>query len=220
MHSGDTTAPTVLLAAESPMLAQPSRSLPHPVRRLSWAMHPKGTRRRDAAAASIALALAGLLAACSAPDDKFPPACPTLSLVPDAADVARFDGHGIDVTDLIVRGRITAVPAKCEPGDTRTTVRATLHVDADFTRGPAAPPGALPVTYFIALMQGSTVLREQDFSFAPSFAANVAQASVHGEEIELLLPVSKTKTAAAYRVFVGFRLSPAELAYNRSHTRQ
>jgi hypothetical protein len=33
----------------------------------------------------------------------------------------------------------------------------------------------------------------------------------------LLLPVSQAKSAATYRIFVGFRLSPAELAFNRAH---
>jgi hypothetical protein len=193
------------------MPAMPSRSPRPPSRR--------GQRPPARAAAWAALALLGLLAACSSPDDKFPPACPSLALVPDAADLSRFDGSGLDVTDLIVRARITAVPAKCEPGDKRGIVRATLHVDADFTRGPGAHAGALSVNYFVALMEGARVLREQDFAFTPSFAANVGRASVHGEDIELLLPVSKTKSAASYRVFVGFRLSPEELAYNRAHAR-
>lgn len=166
-----------------------------------------------------ALALSALLGACSSHEDQFAPACPGLALLPDAADVTRFDGHGMDVTNLVVRGRMTAVPAVCEKGDKDGTVKATLHVDADFTRGPAAAAGLPPVHYFVALMQGGAILREQDFAFAPTFGANVDVASVHGEDIELDLPVSKVKSAASYRIFVGFRLSPEELAYNRAHAR-
>jgi hypothetical protein len=118
-----------------------------------------------------------------------------------------------------VRGRITEVPAVCKVGDKPTQVVATLHVNADFTRGPAAGGASPRVIYFIALTRADKVLREQDFTFTPSFGANVGQASVQGEEIEVLLPVSKTVSAAAYRIFVGFRLSPDELAYNRTHTR-
>ncbi len=167
----------------------------------------------------VALALAALLGGCSSNDDQFAPACPGLALLPDAADVTRFDGHGMDVTNLVVRGGMTAVPAVCTKGDKAGTVTATLHVDADFTRGPAAAAGLPPVAYFVALMQGRTILREQDFAFTPTFGANVDFASVHGEDIELVVPVNKTKSAASYRIFVGFRLSPEELAYNRTHAR-
>jgi hypothetical protein len=165
------------------------------------------------------LALAALLGGCAASEDQFAPACPGLALLPDAADVTRFDGHGMDVTNLIVRASMTAVPAVCAKGDKDGTVKATLHVNADFTRGPAAAAGLPPVAYFVALMQGRTVLREQDFAFSPTFGANVDFASVHGDDIELVVPVGKAKSAAAYRIYVGFRLSPEELAYNRTHPR-
>lgn len=192
------------------MPAMPPRPTHRPARRwLPCALTP----------ALVPLALTALLGACGPQNDQFPPPCPGLALVPDAGDVTRFNGHGLDVTNLVVQGRITAVPAVCKNGDTRTTVVATLHVDADFSRGPAAtePP---KIGYFIALMEADKVLREQDFAFTPSFGTNVNQTSVRGEDIEVVLPVTKTKSAAAYRVFVGFRLSPTEYAYNRTHAKQ
>jgi hypothetical protein len=199
----------------------PSLSLPRPAPAGPVLSGP--ARRRAVAAARgartlAALALAGLVSvSCGPKDTEFPPACPHLALLADAGDLARFDGHGLDVTDLVTRARITAVPAQCEPGDPGT-VRATLHVEAEITRGPASPAAPPPIAYFIALMEGDKVLREQDFALAPAFASNVDHAVVHGDDIELLLPVSKTKSAAAYRIFVGFRLTPEELAFNRAHS--
>ena len=189
------------------MPAMPSLSLSSPARR--WPV--------AAARTLAALVCAGLACvSCGPKDNEFAPACPRLALLSDAADLARFDGHGLDVTNLVTRARITAVPAKCEEADTGI-VRATLHVDADVTRGPASPATPPPLDYFIALLEGDKVLREQDFTLSPSFAANVDRTSVHGEDIELLLPVGKTKSAATYRIYVGFRLTPAELAFNRAH---
>jgi hypothetical protein len=200
------------------MPAMPSLSPPRvPVRFPGRTGAPR--HAATAARTLVALALAGsVLGACSSGDDKFPPVCPGLTLLPDAADMTRFDGKGIDVTNLVVRASITAVPAKCESPDPGT-VRATLNVDADIRRGPAGSAALPPIGYFIALMRGDTVLREQDFAFNPQFAPNVDRASVHGDDIELLLPVSKTKTAAVYKIYVGFRLTPGELAYNRTHAR-
>jgi hypothetical protein len=188
------------------MPAMPSRSLLFCAgRRAAWLLP--------------ALALAGLLAACGAGnEEKFAPACPGLALLPDAGDLTRFTGDGRDVTNLVIRARITKVPASCE-ADKPDVVRATLHVEADLRRGPATGATPAPVGYFVALMEQGRVLREQDFALAPKFAPNDDYASVHGDDIELLLPVSKTKSAAAYQIYVGFRLTPDELAYNRAHPR-
>jgi len=174
--------------------------------------------RLRSAVVAATLVLAGFtLAACAGPkDNEFPPICPGLKLVPDAADLTRFDGKGVDVTNLVDRSRITEVPAQCVD-DKKGTVHATLHVVADIERGPASPATPAPVGYFVALMENDKVLNEQDFALAATFASNVDHTTVKGDDIELLLPVSKTKSAAAYHIFVGFRLSPAELAYNRAH---
>jgi len=196
------------------MPAMPSLSPPHPVGHSSTRPHGRSRGRSWAPA----LLLASLVGACGPGDNQFPPVCPTLGLLPDAADVTRFNGGGQDVTDMLVRARITGVPAKCdmaEPG----SLRATLHVDADLFRGPVAAAASPPIGYFVAVMKAGTVLQEQDFAFTPTFAPNVDRSSVHGEDIELLLPVGKSKSAAAYRIYVGFRLTPTELAYNRAHPR-
>ncbi len=166
----------------------------------------------------LALLLASTLAACGPKDDEFAPACPGLALVPDAGDLVRFNGQGQDVTNLVLQARIDAVPAACEPGD-KGFVRATLHVVANVTQGVAGAGDPAPIGYFVALMRGDRVLEEQDFSLTPSFPPNVNRTSVRGDDIELLLPVTKKRSAAVYRIFVGFRLSRAELAYNQAHPR-
>ena len=173
-------------------------------------------RRFGAAAWLVVPLLAGLLGGCCPKDDEFAPVCPKLALVPDAGDISSFTGASQDVTALISRARITDIPAKCQKVKANT-ISATLNVNADVQRGPAAGANIPPIPYFVALMQGDTVLREQDFTFAPNFAANVDRASLHGDDIELLLPISKTKAADSYRIYVGFRLTPDQLAYNRAH---
>ena len=161
--------------------------------------------------------LALTIAACSeTPDDaKFAPACPALSLLQDADNLTRFSGNGHDITEMRVAARITAVPAKCMRADA-THVRAVLSVDADVLRGPAAGRDAFNVRYFVAVTEGGHVLQEQDFALPAQFRPNVDQVSVKGEDIELLLPVTRKKSAAAYHVYIGFRLTADELAYNRA----
>jgi hypothetical protein len=180
---------------------------------------PSRPARRHAAAAPAAigaLLLAVVASGCSPPDDKFPPACPGLSLVRDGGTLTRFAGNGRDATDIVLRARITEVPAKCErEGD--KMVKSTLNIEAEVSRGPAAHGEPPPAAYFIAVAEAGKVLQEQDFPLLGQFPANVDKVRVRGEDVELLVPVSKTKSAAAYHIYIGFRLRPDELAYNRAH---
>lgn len=169
--------------------------------------------------AAAALLLAGLASGCAAPDDQFAPACPSLSLVPGASDITRFAGSGRDPADMVLHAQIAAVPAKCVRDGTKS-IKSTLNVQADMTRGIAAHGPTPPLTYFIAVTQGDKVLQEQDFALVAQFPSNSDRISIKGDDIELLVPVSKTKSAAAYHIYVGFRLTQDELAYNRSHHMQ
>ncbi len=161
---------------------------------------------------------AGLLCAavsgCSAPADKFAPACPDLGLLRDAVDITRFRPGGQDVTDMLLDGRITAVPAECSAGG-RGITRARLSVTMQLDRGPAAKSPQVAVPYFVAVTDGDRVLDEQDFAIRTSFATNIDRVTVTGQEITLNIPVTPQKSAAAYKIYVGFRLGPDELALNR-----
>lgn len=148
---------------------------------------------------------------------KFKPACPALSLIKGAADVTRFvPGGGRDITDTVIDASIKAVPAKCEPGGPGV-VKATLSVSADVLRGPAAKTRAGDVIYFVAVTEGERVLDEQDYGLHVTFPPNIDRVTVTGGDIVLNLPVSREKSAAAYQIYVGFRLTPEELEFNRTH---
>lgn len=174
------------------------------------------TRRLRAAGAVLSLGLVAALASSCGAYEEFPPACPNLSLLKEGADLTRFRPGGSDLTDMVTDARITAVPAKCStdaknPGK----VRATLQVTMDIARGPAATGRAVTLTYFVAVTEGERVLDEQDYPLQAGFPSNIDRVSVTGNEIDLLLPVTPKKSAAAYTVYVGLRLTPEELAFNR-----
>ncbi len=171
---------------------------------------------RPAAVAAVLL-LALLAAGCGSDAPQFAPACPQLSLLRDAGDLTRFSGApgaSHDARSLLLAARIVAVPAKCEDGGAGK-VRAMLELTADVRRGPAAQGNAVSVPYFVALMEQGKVISEQDFTLAAKFRTNVDQVRVTGDQVDILLPVTAAKTAAAYHIYVGFRLTPDELAYNR-----
>jgi hypothetical protein len=171
---------------------------------------------------ALALAAVALLAGCAAAPDKFAPPCPSARLLPDAADLTRFNGRGEDVADMTLNARLTAVRAECSDAG-RGVVRARmLGVVMDLTRGPALPERAVRVPLFIAVTEGDRLLTEKDFSVAVSFPVNVDRINVTEDTdgTEILLPVSAEKSAAAYSIFVAFRLTKEELDYNRRTVRK
>lgn len=168
----------------------------------------------------LPLALAtGTLAGCSGSGPQFPPPCPSLSLLRNAADFSRYAAAGRDLSDLALQARITAVPATCTWAEGRAKVRATLQVTFDLTRGPAASSRSVSAPYFVAVTKGERVLDEQDYTLSARFPPNTDHAQFSSEKVDLLLPVSPTESAAAYQIYVGFRLSPEELQANRQRNR-
>lgn len=170
---------------------------------------------RVPAAAPAVLALA-LLAGCGAPTDKFPPACPQLKLLRDTSDLVRVRGAGTDVSDLILDARIEAIPATCSDGP-KGTVQAKIKVLMTAARGPAATGKGVTLPYLVTVALGEQLIEQQYFVASGSFPSNVDRVSVTGDEIELQVPVTAERTASAYTIYVSFRLTPEELAYNRSH---
>jgi hypothetical protein len=164
---------------------------------------------------TVTLVLSLALAGCGAPGPQFPPACPALSLLKDAADLSRYVGDARDLRGLALQARITAVPATCTWAAGATQVRATLQVAFDMTRGPAATDRRAAVPYFVAVTEGERVLDEQDYSLNAAFPSNDDHALFSGDTVRMMLPVSASKSAAAYHIYVGFRLSPQELSANR-----
>jgi hypothetical protein len=173
------------------------------------------TPTRFLAAASLLgplLALAG----CGGPDpDRFPPPCPQPSIPRDLGDLHVFRGAGRDITDNILDGRITGISGSCKRDTTAVTV-VTLSVDLNLTRGPANPSRTADVSYFVAVSDGDTILDKQVYTIPAEFPPNTERLRLEGDQVQLRLPVTPQKTAAAYRVTVGFQLTPAQLEINRT----
>ena len=156
-----------------------------------------------------------VLAACSDDSSRFPPPCPGAAIVRDAADLRRFRGTGRDITDTVLEGRMTGLGGACKR-DGAGIVVTTLTVGMELFRGPAAPGREADVPFFVAVLDGERILDKQIYTLRASFPANTDRLRLTGDEVELRLPVTSQKTAAAYRIEVGFQLTPTELEFNRA----
>jgi len=154
------------------------------------------------------------VAGCASAPDNFPPPCPNLALLTDAGDLTRFAGTGRDVTDLALAARISAIGAKCAR-DGKSAVKATINVVADVARGPAFVGRVVDIPYFIAVTEAGQIIDKRNFIAHVEFPSNVSRVPFMGPEIDLSVAVTPEKNASAYKIFVGFSLTPDEVAYNR-----
>ncbi len=147
--------------------------------------------------------------------DKFAPACPHVAVLGDAADLTRYNGRGQDLTDMVLDGRITGVGGSCKAGEKNTTVLASVAPHFDLLRGPAAPGPTAKFSYSVWVLDGDRVLDRQSYPVTVEFTRNIDKLSLLGDPVNLVLPVTPAKSAAAYTVWFGFELTPDELALNR-----
>lgn len=172
--------------------------------------------RRRAVPIAVMLALSGGLAGCGPGPNQFAPACPGAALLPQAATLSRYrpspQGGGHDLTDLILQARITSVDGECEPGDDSHSLNATVKVIIEITRGPAAPSRVADIPYFVAVAEGDQILDKRVFSNRVTFPPNLDRIYLTSDPVTMRLPVSASRSGAAYTVWAGFQLTPAEMA--------
>ncbi len=171
-------------------------------------------RRRGTLAA--ALACTAVLAGCGSDDpNEFPPACPAASILADGADLTRNDGHGFDITNVVLDGRMTGLQGKCRRSEDHKTLDAELRVGMDLTRGPSAAGRTAAVPYFVAVSRDDRILDKRVLTINVTFPANTDRLHVDGEPVMLAFPTPKGVIGPNYKIVVGFQLTPQELAANR-----
>ncbi|HUN41390.1 MAG TPA: hypothetical protein VMU81_13950 [Acetobacteraceae bacterium] len=167
---------------------------------------------------AAALATPVVLSACAPDPNQFPPACPGTALLGPTADVAiyRPGTNGQDLTALMLAGRMESIEGKCQPGDKTGTVAATVVAGAMLTRGPAMPGNVATVPVFVAVTEGDRILDKRVYRVQAVFPSNVDRVTVSTPPVNMVLPVSQTKSAAAYVIMAGFQLTRDQLAANRA----
>lgn len=162
-------------------------------------------------------ALLPLMSACALERDQFPPACPGVAFLTPTADLAVFrpGSDGRDLTALMLAGRMQGIQGKCQTGKEKDTVEATVTVGAELSRGPAMPGNRVNVPVYVAVTEGDHILDKRVYTLSATFPSNVDRVAVSTPEVFMVLPVSSTKSAAAYSILAGFQLTADELATTR-----
>jgi hypothetical protein len=172
------------------------------------------SRCRIASCASLAAA-AFLLAACAwiGGTHTSTMTCPKIMAAPGADTIAIFGPTGHELKDVVVGGKIDAISAQCAPGKDMIVMNAAIRFEAERISN-AITEASFP--YFVALVDPSRkVLTENQFSVSFKFLPAEPARHVPTENITVNLPVKDQATGSDYTVFVGFQLTPDQLALNR-----
>lgn len=162
-----------------------------------------------------AVVLAGLLASCGPNRDEFPPVCPNPVLPALTGDVSAYrpGATGGHLTDLLYSGRMMGIQGQCKlDSDSKNKLDTTVQFAIELTRGPALPGRQVDVPVYLALTEGDQILDKRVIVLRGVFPSNVDRINITTGELEMKLPISATKSGAAYTVLAGFQLTPEELA--------
>ncbi len=161
------------------------------------------------------LALAVSLGACTPDPDEQAPQCPLAFLRPDAATLARYDGRGTDLTNLVLSGRLLDIKGACKGLLGHKNLTAHTHVEMVLTRGPAAQGRSVDVPYNVAIVKNGVVLQKQELVQHVTFPPNVDTVQVTGDDVNLAFPTDRGLTGPNYTIYFVFNLTPEELAANQ-----
>ncbi len=170
-------------------------------------------------AASLALLLP-LLSGCGPERNQFPPACPHAGLLDPTGDILvyRPNSSGHDLTDVVLQGRMVGINGQCRPGD-KGTLDVAVKFSIEFARGPAMQGDRTQVPVFVAVTEGDRILDKHLYQVEAAFPRNVDRVRLTSAEVDLTLPVTPTKSGAAYSILAGFQLTPDQLAAERAKER-
>jgi hypothetical protein len=167
----------------------------------------------------ILAAVAALaLGACTAQEDKTAAICPRAGIVPDANVVVLFrEGAGRDLTDVVTQAQIVEVAVTCEYAAARRPPGVTLDLQIAIAaeRGPADRARRAALPYFVAVLDGDqNIVAKEYFEARFDFPDNRTRVG-RVDELEPRIALRSNFDGPAYRIMVGFQLSPDQLAWNR-----
>ncbi len=168
-----------------------------------------------------------VLAGCGSAQDinpwakKYPvPACPKIQLLKDTDTITVYrSGPGRDITDIRYEADLKGFAGECEyigEKGVYSAVKVTLKVGVEISRGPAEKSQLVGVSYFVAIPEFYPKPEgRQVFTAKVKFPENRNTMRILDEEVELSIPLNKTRKGPGTKVYIGFPLTPEQLEFNR-----
>jgi hypothetical protein len=158
-----------------------------------------------------------LLALTACGDDSGSPKffCPTVAVLQPTGQLTEFTPASEDITDEITSASITGVAGACDFEPDKHAVRIKFQVGFTATNGPANKADVLTLPYFVAIVDGETIVSKQLYSIPVSFDGNVSVAAATSKPLSVEL--RNTPRNNRIQVLVGFQLTPEQQIYATDH---
>jgi hypothetical protein len=171
---------------------------------------------RLAAAAALLAGLAG----CSSDKAVTVLTCPQVYLVQDASHYADYAPGGRDLIDVRFDAKITQVQWTCTFMTDQNRVDMEVRFALRALMGPAATSKQARFPYFVAVADPSgAILAKQVFGIDLAFPGNSIEIG-HVESVFQKIGYASLSTASKYTVYIGFQLTPEQLAAARAKSGQ
>lgn len=165
-------------------------------------------------AAALSVAAVGL-SGCAVLDSGEPlTICPPTAILDDAGEIVRYTktpptGPG----DLAYTTRMKYISGVCDVGEDEVVMELSTAMEA--TRGPANKTGEISFTYFVAILgKDKKILTRTKFPMIARFQKRETKLDF-ADAVTVTIPRKKGDMPKDYVVYLGFEMSPEELANNR-----
>lgn len=168
--------------------------------------------------AALAAVAAAVVSGCQS--TVLPP-CPSVRVDSTTARLVQFrDGGGQTPADVAYEARIIGYGGQCDFQDEGVAI--DMDIDLLVAAGPATQGGRADLYYFVAIPQYfPDAVGKRIFNVRASVPGQPGRRERFSEKgIRIFIPLKDNEPAAAYDVYVGFQLTPAQLEFNRAQMAQ
>jgi len=160
-----------------------------------------------------------LLAACGSKEEITVLTCPQVFIVQEAARYTQWaPGQGRDLIDVRYDADIVTVEWLCTFLTDKNRVDMEVRFALRALMGPASDGRQVRLPYFVAVADPSgAVIAKQVFGMDIAFPGNALEIA-HIESVLQRITYGRIADAARYTVYIGFQLSPEQLAEVRAGT--
>lgn len=159
-----------------------------------------------------------VLASCGSDEVEFVLICPQVLIIDDALHITQYaPGEGRDLLDVRFDAEIGRVNWVCEFFADENRVEIDVSFGMLALRGPAAEGDVARFPYFVAVADPrGTILAKQVFAIDIQFPGNAMEVG-HLERVFQTLDYAQLSQAEKYTIYIGFQLTPEQLAHARAH---
>jgi hypothetical protein len=167
---------------------------------------------------AAALLASAVVTGCAILDEGTPNVCPSTAILHDAGELVRFatvppQGPG----DVSFTTRMKYISGVCDVSEKEIEMELSTVMEA--VRGPANEKGEARFVYFVAILdKDKTVLTRTKFPMIARFQGRETKLDF-SEAVTVTIPKKDKSLPKDYIVYLGFEMTPDELAYNRKKQR-